>query len=161
MKHNIHTLDVVFALVLFAVFTVSVLMVLMTGVTAYRNVAHSMQEQYEERTILSYISAKVHHYDAGGAVYPGLYQGTDVLYLDEEIDGTPYTTMLYYYDGAVRELFTQRETELSLDAGFEVLDAQALSFTLESDQLIRVDCTGASGNTACLYLSIHSQGGAT
>ena len=49
-----HSIDVVFALVLFCTFAVSVLMVLIMGASSYRSVTDAMDENYEDRTGAGY-----------------------------------------------------------------------------------------------------------
>ena len=58
-----HTINTIFVLVLFCVFAVAVLLVLLAGTGAYQDIADRMERQYEERTCLSYLDAKVRHYD--------------------------------------------------------------------------------------------------
>ena len=63
-----HSIDTLFALVLFGLFAMLVLLVLMSGAGAYRGIEQSMQSHYDQRTALNYVAAKVRHYDAADCV---------------------------------------------------------------------------------------------
>lgn len=152
-----HTIDIIFILVLFCVFAVSVLMVLLTGAGAYKDIAQLMENHYEERTVLSYLEAKVHHYDRDGAIQVVDYQGSDALAMAEEIDGRQYITLVYFYDGAVRELFYEAGIVLEPEAGQLIMAAQDFQANQLSDDFIHLTCTGASGEKNELFLSIRSE----
>ena len=96
MRRYIHTIDVVFALVLFCAFAMSLLLVLMTGARAYRGIRDNMEETYTGRTCLSYIATKLRHYDETGAVSVGELDGVPALCLAETSGDGAYVTYLYF-----------------------------------------------------------------
>lgn len=153
MKRYIHTIDIVFVLVTFCIFAVSVLIVLMTGAKAYGSIRNSMEDQYSERTCVNYISAKVRHFDENNAVYLDEMDGVPVLCLENEFDGSTYVTYIYYYEGQVRELYTDPNLGLGIESGTSIIDVSNLSFSQVNDSLISVNCTGSGGNTSTLYIS--------
>lgn len=157
MKRS-HSLDVVVGLLLFCVFAVSMLAVLLTGAKAYKRISLSMDEQYRERTCISYIAAKIRHYNVAGAVEADTLEDTSVLRFTEEFDGSRYITYIYYYDGYICELFTPEDVELPLSEGMPIIAADALTFTEESDGLIRIACE-AEGRSAELFISVLGKAG--
>lgn len=152
------TIDVIFVLVLFCTFAAAILMVLLTGASSYKEIVATMEEHYEERTALSYIEAKVHHYDLDGAVAVGRYADRNGLRLQETVNGRSYSTWIYYYDGYVRELFCEDGLELMPDTGQKIIEAQSFIAEKIKDDLFRIVCTGKSGNQAELFLHIRSIG---
>ncbi len=153
-----HSFDVVFVLLLFLVFTAAVLMVLISGASAYKNISVSVEEQFQERTCLNYISTKLRHYNAEGDIYIGEIGGVPALALRESVDGENFVTYIYLYDGSVRELYMQENVGLPPDAGDEIIEAENIEFSMPSDNIIRVECTGADGGTSELFISLCGEG---
>ena len=147
-----HSIDVVFVLVLFCTFAISVLMVLMVGASSYNDVTDSMTANYEDRTGVGYIAEKVRHYDADGGVDVGSFDGQNALILNENIDGEQYATYIYCYDGFIRELFTEAGNDLPPEAGEEIIQAEDFQAEKLTDGLIRVTCTMKDGSQPYIVL---------
>ena len=126
------------ALMVFCVFAMSVLTVLMLGVSAYRNVTDISRKGYEERLCLSYIWTKVKNGDRAGMVYITDSHGLSALSIDEMYDGATFHTLIYHYEGWVHELFFESGLEFSLGAGMRVLKSESLSFEQLESGLIKV-----------------------
>ena len=154
-KKTSYTVDTAFVLVLFAVFAITVLMVLMTGANVYKNTQAIMQQRYEERTCLSYITAKVNNLDAKGQVSVSEFNGREALVFKSNVGGIESETKMYYYGGYVRELTTPLNAKLKPSAGQKIVPAKDLDFKADGD-LLTVTCTGTTGKTASISLDIAS-----
>ena len=152
-KRTSYTVDTIFVLVLFAVFATTVLFVLMSGAGVYKNTQMVMQERYEERTCLSYITAKVNHYDQNDCIYITEFEGIPSLAINENVEGTNFTTYIYCYDGYVKELMFQSGLEFDPSAGENIIEAKSLVFEKEGN-LITVKCTGTKGSSASVSLNV-------
>jgi len=141
---------------MFCAFTACLLLVLASGAGAYRDIKQVGEERFSENTCLGYIATKVRHYDRTGAVRIGQIGETEALQLREVIDGEPYVTSLYCYDGHVMELFSQEGFEFLPQDGIAVLDVISLDFDMTADGLLRVSCTGTSGKATAVELSLRS-----
>ena len=159
MRRYIHTIDVVFALVLFCAFAMSLLLVLMTGARAYRGIRDNMEETYTGRTCLSYIATKLRHYDETGAVSVGELDGVPALCLAETSGDGAYVTYLYFYDGYICELFTDPSFVLTAEAGTRLMEAGGLTFSQVSEGLVVLSCTDVDGDSSQLMVSLRSGGG--
>jgi hypothetical protein len=158
MKRYIHTVDAVFALILFCAFALSMLMVLMTGAGAYKNIRDAVRRHYSEDTGVSYIAMKLRHYDDRDcAVSLGEIEGIPALFMAENIAGEEYVTAIYYYDGYIRELFADSGYEWKLDDGFEIIEANSLTITEEFAGVYNIRCVGAGGGTADTTISLASE----
>ena len=93
------------------------------------------------------------------------FQGCDALELTETIDGTPYITRVYCYDGYLRELFSAAEAQMTPADGEKVLEAQALTVEWMNgdggEQLLEMELTNADGTTQRVVLSVRSGKGAS
>ncbi|NCC86800.1 MAG: DUF4860 domain-containing protein [Clostridia bacterium] len=160
-KSHSYSVDTVFVLVLFCAFAATILFVLMSGANVYKDTAKIMQERYEERTCLSYISAKIKHYDNEDSVYLTDFNGVTALAMDEEINGSNYNTLIYYYDGHVKELFCEKGANLSAQSGTDIIDVKNLQFAKFDEDLglIKIKCTGKSGGSSILIIGTKSENG--
>jgi hypothetical protein len=146
-------LEGLFALVLFGVFASCVLSVLLTGAGAYRRLTHRDQVAYECRTAIQYLATKVRQAPTPQSVGVDCFGSGDCLTISEEIDGQPYLTRIYCYDGWLRELFSGAQVEFLPEDGEPVLPAQSLSLTLEESAL-SIELNYADAAPSTLTLSI-------
>ena len=150
----------VLVLLLTSVFAVCLLLVLLSGASSYRKLTERDMASYEQRIGCEYVAAKVRHADAVNGVWVSDFSGTfaeegDTLILAETLDGVVYWTRIYYYDGWVRELYGAKGNSFLPEAGEEILEAQALRFTLRSG-LLTVTSVDSSGNSSELALALRS-----
>lgn len=127
---------------LFFLFACCMFLVLLSGAKVYKNVSGVMEEQFSIHTCVSYVTAKVRHYDREGAVSVGKIGEEAAILLQEEIDGEHYVTYLYCSDGNLMELFCSADMEvlpvdgqaiMSLDALTASMENGLLSFSCEAD----------------------------
>lgn len=144
--------EALLALVLLGVFGVCVLMVLLTGASAYRRQVDRDQAAYRSRTALQYIATKVRQSDSENNIALTAFGDGDALVLDA---GSDYTTTIYCLDGSLMELYTDPALGLGPADGERVLDLAGLELSLE-DGLLGVTCTDQSGRAETITLSLHS-----
>ena len=144
----------VFVLVIFCVFAMSVLLVLMLGGNIYKNMSEKIQEGYDKQTGLSYVWSKVKNGDASGSAYVGNFQGVSALCLEEQNEFGVYVTMVYFHDGWLRELPSEKGLEFSLEDGMPVIKTDSLSFEELPGGLIR-----AESDSGELYIYPRAQTG--
>jgi hypothetical protein len=140
-----HRVDTIFVLVVFVVFAASVLMVLMLGGNIYKNTTTLTGDGYDERTVLSYVWAKVKHSDAAGSIFLDEYEDLTMLVFEHE---DPYgrlrRTLVYYIDGWLYELNMRAAVFPGLAAGQRIIKTLPLIFDDAGDGLIRASVDGRS-----------------
>lgn len=147
--------DALAVLLLFGVFAVCILSVLLTGADAYHRLARRDQFSYDRRTAGQYLSTRVRQADRAGAVSVESFDGVDALVFAEEIDGEAFETLVYCYDGYLRELFVPAEGDFLPEDGEKVLQAEGLSLALEGS-LLTAGLTGPAGERQELTLFLRS-----
>lgn len=147
------------ALLIFCAFTAAILLVLMLGANIYQGVSGRNTASADQRLAISYIEAKLRHSDTLDDVYLDSFRGyeelTDIstLYLEEDYGDSVYHTMIYCYDGWIRELYCEKGLEFTPDAGIKILPAQSLDFKQDAETgLVSIICVDNQG--AALRLSI-------
>ncbi|WP_458407244.1 DUF4860 domain-containing protein [Anaerotignum sp.] len=137
---------------LFFLFTCCMFAVLISGAKLYKNVSAVLEEQFSANTCISYITAKVRHYDTADAVSIGKIGEEDAILLKEEIDGEAYLTYLYCTEGSLMELFCSADMEVFPSDGQMIMPLDTFHVTMEND-LLSVSCTAeGEQKTTSVYL---------
>jgi len=152
MKRNTvkHRLDGLAALLLFAVFAVCILMVLLTGADAYRNLTQRDDTAHEERTCVQYITQRVRQADASGSIAVEDFGGADCLVLGL---GEDYITRIYCWDGSLMELYSAPEDGLNPEDGEPILALESMTISC-SEREITIDVTDSQGQSQRVYLAL-------
>ena len=94
-----------------------------------------MEKQFSTHTCISYVTAKVRHYDREGAVSVGKIGEKEAILLQEEIDGERYVTYLYCSEGNLMELFCSADMEVFPVNGQAIMSLDALTVSMENGLL--------------------------
>lgn len=89
---------------MFAAFLLSVWMILLTGADVVQSITARDQKSYSQRTVIQYLTTRVHRADQTGAV---TVSDSGTLIFREEIGGIYYETSVYCHDGYLREMFCE------------------------------------------------------
>ena len=117
------SMDTIFVLIVFGIFAFSVLMVLMLGASVYRNINDISRAEQHEHTAVSYIWTKIKNFDEIDAVSIGDFGGVPAIFIDENLGGTDFRTIIYVYDGWLLEIFSEASLEFSPENGRQIVKA--------------------------------------
>lgn len=148
-----HTIAQAFVFLLLGVFAVlSTLMVLLSA-QLYRDTVARTEEHADRRILSSYVTNVVRGSDEAGMISVEQRAGLDVLAMRMEIEGSDYETLVYCYDGALRELFVEAGEEFEPDFGEIICDAQAFVPEIH-DGLLEIGLVDANGceDRVCIAL---------
>ena len=146
------------ALALTCVFGVTLLLSLAAGAGVYRRVADRVDESSQSRVSLSYVAALLHSCDERGMAEAGTYGDGGAVFLYQEIDGLIYETILYVYDGQLREMLCEKDWEQDAEFGDPISPAQALEVSEPVPGLLRLVLTGPDGTEQTADVYIRSEG---
>lgn len=148
-------MNVLFTMLLFLVFVLCALFTVLFGGRVYENISARTENNYSGSVALNYVANKVRQGDREGLVQVVDIEGTPVLELAREVNGSRYVTWIYYRDGAIRELFTRADSGLTLEDGLEIIECGGFVPSAEGDML-SLKTTGDGGKS--LLLSVRSGG---
>ena len=163
-KQN-HTVSVVFVLLLAFAFAASILMVLMLGVNVYGNMQQKSEAQFHDRVSLSYVATKIRTHDNAGTVRTGEFAGSSALFLDVEFYDEKFTTIIYTYNGWLRELLTDPEciemedTWLTGAMGMRLIATDYMSFNMIAPNLLSITVRDTRGERNQLLINLRSEMG--
>lgn len=151
-----HMIDILFVLSLFCVFAASSVLLILFGANIYKKTIHQMDSNYTSRTSIAYITEKIRQSDTSDSICISSQDNTQILMLTNTINGIPYATSLYEYNGYLYELFARTDIELPLDAGQPVMELHELSFSQLTSNILEVSFTDTNQETFSVYVSMHS-----
>ena len=156
-RHRRHMVDFLFTLTLFCVFCASSLLVVVIGANVYKRTVTSMDHNFSAGTSLSYVSIKVRQHDQDGAVSVRQFEGHDALVLEQRVASSVYQTWIYYHDGALRELFTERgNPDIDPGSGQVIVALQDFTVTRTGDRLLSVSSIDTFGAASHIYVGLRS-----
>jgi len=115
-------------LMVFCIFAMLAFTVILLGAGAYRSIAEASRDGSDERLSLSFVWTMVKNNDGAENIYIQDYNGRPSLYIDEEIGGMTYHTIIYYHDGWLMELFADPLFQPRPSDGIRVMLTPPLSF---------------------------------
>lgn len=112
-------MEIIFPVVLFLVFTLTALFIILYAAKTYQNIVETSNYEYERTTSLAYLTRKVQASDDNGAISVTKFHGSNALSLSQEIEGVKYVTVIYAYNGNLREVFCPEDSVdiISPDSG--------------------------------------------
>ena len=131
------------------------LFAVLIGGKVYENINARTESTYRGDVALSYIANKVRQGDADGMVGLTEMEGITVLQLKQEINGSEYVTYIYYRDGKLWELFTDTESGLGVNDGYEILECDEVVMSMDGG-LFSASTSGDGGGR--IWLSLRSGG---
>lgn len=152
-----HTIDMIFPWALFGLLAVCGLLVLILAADIYRDTTTMADENYESRTVLSYLTEKIHQND-NGTVTIGSLEGTDSLIIRQDYDGEEYCTYIYEEGGMLKELFVRSDADAHLADGKAVIAVTDFEMEAMGNGLLHFSCTSKDGRTMDTVVAVIESG---
>lgn len=153
-----HTIDFLFSIALFFVFSASALVVLLLSANIYKSVVSDSERDFNTGTALSYITEKIRQSDEGGAqkIYVTEFDNCEALAISQEYNDVTYVTYIYEINGELKESFIQEGISISASAGTTIMEIGDLKMSQISDSLLRITCASVDGFSTSTLINIHS-----
>ena len=152
-KQRNHVIDFIFPISLFFVFAVSSLVVILLAANIYQSTTRESIDQDASRTILSYISEKIHQGDFEGGVSVDTLEDKPCLLFND----TKYCTYIYEYQGHLKELYIKEGIDPSFESGKDILEISAFQAEEVTDSLFRFTITTKDGSQDSITTGIKSR----
>ncbi|MGN0290384.1 MAG: DUF4860 domain-containing protein [Lachnospiraceae bacterium] len=152
-----HSIDLLFTISLFFVFTITALYVTMAGANLYENMVQRTSFDYSVFTPVSYLEQKLQGYDTTGGISIQKKDGMDILCLHETLEDSAYTTYIYTKDGNLMELFVKDGSAVSFENGTTLMESGTLHLKEEDRHLLTVEFTEDDGSSQALTLHLRAK----
>lgn len=152
MERQKHMVDKMFLIVLFATFAICAFTLIMVGANVYSHTASAMNENYEKRIDISYITEKIKQWDEQNSISIGTFHNKTALIHTEMTEGKKYYTYIYQENGALRELMIRDGLDMKKVQGEEIVPAKGFEIK-EQNQMYDIRITGEDGvkYRTCVY----------
>ena len=131
-------IDSIFVLLVFCVFTGSVLLTLALSAGMYQQMTAISSTGRNDRIALSYVRTRVRSIDNGNQVSVGTFNGISSLEIREYFFGRYFVTYIYLFEGWVRELFHEEGEIFTPGAGTPIIESNKLEFEQLENGLVRI-----------------------
>lgn len=128
-----HSVSGLFTLILLLLFAFSTLSLVLLGTRIYRNGVAQLNRNYTTRTAVAYVTEKLRQHEEAGCISFTELDDIPSLLLKDSLDGDTFFTYIYFYDGALRELFVRSGTEASPAMGNRIVALDSFSASLSPD----------------------------
>jgi hypothetical protein len=98
-----HRIDALFILLLYGMFALLSMLTVVIGIQVYKDVVTNSGNRGDMRAALSYVANRFRAADTAGGISLETRNGVEALVLQEQVGNYPAETLIYYYDGALRE----------------------------------------------------------
>ncbi len=160
-NHSNSGVEQLFPALLFFVFLLCTIFTILIGSRVYENIRERDNASFHTDTALAYMTNKVRQGDIADAVSIQENNGCQVLVLTSDYEGILFETWIYQMDGALWELFTQKDSGVDVFSGQMIMDCEPLSFALETNEhgntLLTISLE--SGREAKVFLRSTQKGG--
>jgi hypothetical protein len=142
-------IPVLCVLTLFLLLSFVSVSVIIAGSGVYEGISHNMDQNYEKRVTLSYLTTKIRQNDCGNISIKEV-NGINMLAIKEEFWGWEFVTYLYYdaESSCIREIFLEvengRTIDFALRDGEEIISSHGFEFNLSDNcaEIIMIDEKG-------------------
>ncbi len=142
------------ALLAFVFLVTSLLMVLLTGANVVNRITQRDGENYDRRTAVQYLAARIHRSDSDGMLSVGEYNGGTALIISENIGEEAFQTVIYSHEGYIHELFCRSGYTPAPEFGEKILSADSFSLTDAGDHIeIKIETNGQEETLLCMIRS--------
>ena len=152
MRKKNHQIDTLFALLLYSMFAVLSLLIVLLGSQVYRRVVTESNARNDVRVTLSYVTNKIHAGDAAGRIRLEEREGINVLVLEDNEAGTQFETLIYFYDGKLRESLQTPADRFMPGLGISLVSADDFSIR-EADGVFIITAIGKDKKENVMYVS--------
>ena len=151
-----HSIPSAFIFLLIGLFAVSSITLTLIGTRVYRRVTDTATHNSDSQMVLSYLCNKVRTFDTKNSVILTNRDGLNVLSLHETLDGDPYETDIYAWQGAMWESFQAVGDPFAPENGEQLVDLQSLTFTLLSPTLLEASVVMPDGENRTLRMALRA-----
>ena len=150
-KQQRHIIDIFFVIALFCLFALSAIFLISIGADIYGKTVTNMEDNFNTRTALAYITEK-------GRQSEGQLEDLPALVITEASTGSSYQTYLYAYEGHLKQLMCKSDLILGPEAGQDILSVSDFTLAPVNDNLLKCTISLSSKESYVLYISIHTGG---
>lgn len=152
MGEKKHSINLVFTLALLGIFALSALFVAVLGAQVYGRTADQMNDNYNTRISLVYITEKIRQCP-GKDIDIKEVEDSQALVLTQKIDGKEYESWIFTSDGKLREVMVPKGEKVNASDGQDIMEIN--NFSLErKGNLLDINVFDEYGESSTVTISV-------
>lgn len=153
------TISDILPVILFLVFTLSVLSFVAFSAKLYQNIVYQSESSMDTDIAARYMIEKFRSHDELGNIKIDDFKGHDAVRFENQVKDISYITYIYVYDGYLREIYAPQSDldEYTEDSGTEILEIKDMSTEMISDNLVRFRFVSTDDKISEAVVSIKSE----
>lgn len=148
-----HSIDFLFIMFIFLVFTFSVISSLFLEINFYRSTVDMADENSNARIAVAYIRELVKQNDKENAISIGEFDGRECIMIWQAEN---YVLYVYEHNGELKELYARKDAVLTADDGKAVTRIASFKPEIINGNTLSVTCRDANGDLRRLIIGIKS-----
>ena len=152
MGEKKHSINLVFTIALLGVFALSALFVAVLGAQVYGRTAEQMDENYNTRTSLVYITEKIRQCPGKNIKTENVGDET-ALVLSQDIEGETYESWIFQSEGKLKEALVSKGQDVKPSDGQEIMEINKF-FLSKNDNLLEISVMDEDDNKDSVTISV-------
>lgn len=152
-----HTIDFLFPIALFFVFSATSLVILLLAANIYKNIVTLSDSSFTQTTALSYVREKIHQTEGNQLenIYLTEFDGYQALALVQSFEDQKYVTYIYETNGELKELFIQDGVNAFASTGTTILTVKDFQIEELGEGIFRFTCITLKGDSHSIIVSLN------
>ncbi len=156
MNDKRHSSSVLFVISLYLVFALVAISVVTIGGGVYKKLSAAIDDNFDMRTSLSYVAAKVRGGDAADRLHIDNTLGVPALVIDNAVDTTVYQTWIYFHEGNLYEMPVQQGVFFKPEQGTMLVPLKGFEMSLDQQGGLLLKAVNSQDESCELYLHLRS-----
>lgn len=154
MKTRKHYVDIIFIVVLVAMFALSSVTLAMLGVKVYKTASTDTSSQTLSTASL-YFAQKIRQCDNRGSVRTATLSGkVPALVVSSTAGGKNLETWVYVHDGKLKEVTVTKGNKVNPSFGQDVMSLKSVDFEIVDDELLKITMTVKGNKSSIMNLDL-------
>ena len=154
MKTRKHYVDIIFIVVLIAMFALSSVTLALLGVKVYKTASTDTSSQTLSTASL-YFAQKIRQCDNGDSVRTATLNGqVPALVISSTTGGKDLETWVYAYDGKLKEVTVTKGNKVDPSYGQDVMSLKSVDYEIVDDNLLQITMTVKDGKSSTMNLKL-------
>ena len=158
MRHKRFSFELFLVMIVFSIFAVGALFLCGVGANTYRDTTAVMQQNYDFRTGVMYLTEKTRQSDVAGAISVRKINGVDALVLTEQQSGKGYETWIFVYNNNLCEQLIASGADVILPLAQPIMPMESMNLSIDRSGQLTIELKTPDGLLSAMTLALKSQG---
>lgn len=146
-RRHTHSIDTVFVVLIFLIFTMAGVLALILGVNFYNHTVNRAEDNASLRAAVGYVREMIRQND-GSEISITNFEGLNAISIQKENDVVLY---IYAMDGNLKELYTKNGSSISAKNGEDIMPIASAAFEIDEDGMMKAYLVDDGNHMETLY----------